>query len=115
MFKNSLAAAGLAAAVIAMSAGSAFAIADSDGSATSVQGNGGTNQTGTHGDHSANFHTLDNPNVCLPEVHNIAVGAVIGVAVPIEVPVLNKTPKQICNVGHNTQSSGDGGISHLIG
>ncbi|GAA1401205.1 hypothetical protein GCM10009639_43210 [Kitasatospora putterlickiae] len=114
MIKKSLAAAGLAAAAIAMSAGSAGAIADSDGSAVSVQGNGGTNHTGTNGDHSANFHTLDNPNICLPEIHNVAVG-VLGVAVPIEVPVLNSTPKQICNVGQNTQSSGDAGVSHLIG
>ncbi|MFC8453017.1 rodlet layer protein [Streptomyces sp. CB03911] len=114
MIKKTLAAAGLAVAAIAMSAGSASAIADSDGSAVSVQGDGGTNATGTHGDHSPNFHTLDNPNICLPEVHNIAV-AVIGVAVPVEVPILNSTPKQICNVGQNTQSSGDAGVSHLIG
>ncbi|MEV7778226.1 rodlet layer protein [Kitasatospora sp. NPDC088351] len=114
MIKKSLAAAGLAAAAIAMSAGSASAIADADGSAVSVQGNGGTNHTGTAGNNSPNFHTLDNPNVCLPEVHNIAV-AVIGVAVPVEVPILNSTPKQICNVGQNTQSSGDSGVSHLIG
>ncbi|MFE7565306.1 rodlet layer protein [Kitasatospora sp. NPDC057500] len=114
MIKKSLAAAGLAAAAIAMSAGSAGAIADSDGSAVSVQGNGGTNHTGTAGDHSPNFHTLDNPNICLPEIHNVAVG-VLGLAVPIEVPVLNSTPKQICNVGQNTQSSGDAGVSHLIG
>ena len=114
MIKETLAAAGLAVAASAMSAGSASAIADSDGSAVSVQGDGGTNATGTHGDHSPNFHTLDNPNICLPEVHNIAV-AVIGVAVPVEVPILNSTPKQICNVGQNTQSSGDAGVSHLIG
>ncbi|MFE2721409.1 rodlet layer protein [Kitasatospora sp. NPDC059327] len=114
MIKKTLAAAGLAAAAIAMSAGSASAIADSDGSAVSAQGNGGTNQTGTHGNSSPNFHTLDNANICLPEVHNIAV-AVVGVAVPVEVPILNSTPKQICNVGQNTQSSGDAGVSHLIG
>ncbi|WP_030055687.1 MULTISPECIES: hypothetical protein [Streptomyces] len=115
MIKKTLAAAGLAAAALAMSAGSASAIADSDGAATSVQGHGGTNQTGTHGNGSPNFHTLDNPNLCLPEIHNIAVAAAIGAAVPIEVPILNSTPKQICNVGQNTQSSGDAGISHLIG
>ncbi|WP_380278484.1 rodlet layer protein [Kitasatospora purpeofusca] len=114
MIKKSLAAAGLAAAAIAMSAGSAGAIADSDGAAVSAQGNGGTNQTGTHGDHSPNFHTLDNANICLPEIHNVAVG-VLGIAVPVEVPILNSTPKQICNVGQNTQSSGDAGVSHLIG
>ncbi|MED7952202.1 rodlet layer protein, partial [Streptomyces sp. BE303] len=87
----------------------ASAIGDSDGSAGSFQGNGGTNFTGTVGDHSPNFHFLDNANVCLPEVHNIAV-AVLGVAVPVEVPILNSTPKQICNVGQNTQSSGDAGV-----
>ena len=114
MIKKTLAAAGLAAAAIAMSAGSASAIADSDGAATTVQGNGGTNQTGTHGNGSANYHFLDNPNICVPEVHNIAV-AVLGVAVPVEVPVLDNMPKQYCNVGQNTQSTGDGGVSHLIG
>ncbi|MEU1284420.1 rodlet layer protein [Kitasatospora sp. NPDC005856] len=115
MIKKSLAAVGLAAAALAMSAGSASAIVDSDGSATSVQGNGGTNHTGTYGDGSPNNHVLDNPNICLPEIHNVAVGALVGLAVPIEVPVLNNQPKQICNVGQNTQSSGDGGVSHLIG
>ncbi|MGF1427344.1 rodlet layer protein [Kitasatospora sp. LaBMicrA B282] len=114
MLKKSLAAAGMAAAALAMTAAPALAIGDSDGSAASVQGSGGTNATGTVGDKSPNFHTLDNPNICLPEVHNIAV-AVIGVAVPVEVPVLNNQPKQICNVGQNTQSSGDSGVSHLIG
>ncbi|WP_035847960.1 hypothetical protein [Kitasatospora azatica] len=114
MIKKTLAAAGMVCAALALSAAPAMAIADSDGSAASVQGDGGTNATGTTGDHSPNFHTLDNPNICLPEVHNIAV-AVIGVAVPVEVPVLNSTPKQICNVGQNTQSAGDSGVSHLIG
>ncbi|MBV2154569.1 rodlet layer protein [Kitasatospora sp. SUK 42] len=114
MIKKSLAAAGLAAAAIAMSAGSASAIVDSDGAATSVQGNGGTNHTGTTGNGSPNSHVLDNPNICLPEIHNIAV-AVIGIAVPVEVPVLNNQPKQICDVGQNTQSTGDAGVSHLIG
>jgi hypothetical protein len=114
MIKKAFAALGVAAAGIAMTAAPAMAIADSDGSATSVQGNGGTNATGTSGNHSPNFHTLDNPNLCLPEVHNIAV-AVIGVAVPVEVPVLNNEPKQTCVVGQNTQGSGDGGVSHLIG
>ncbi|MFI9269427.1 rodlet layer protein [Kitasatospora sp. NPDC052896] len=114
MIKKSLAAAGMAAVALAMTAAPALAIGDSDGSGASVQGNGGTNATGTTGNHSPNFHTLDNPNVCLPEVHNVAV-AVVGVAVPVEVPVLNNQPKQICNVGQNTQSSGDSGVSHLIG
>ncbi|MFC6597236.1 rodlet layer protein [Kitasatospora paranensis] len=115
MIKKALAAAGVAAAGVAMVASPAMAIGDADGAATSLQGNGGTNATGTEGDHSPNYHTLDNPNLCLPEVHNIAVGAVIGLAVPIEVPVLNNQPKQTCVVGQNTVGSGDGGVSHLIG
>ncbi|BFV58636.1 hypothetical protein KCMC57_up37400 [Kitasatospora sp. CMC57] len=114
MIKKALAAVGVATAGLAMTAAPAMAIGDSDGHATNISGDGGTNATGTHGDHSNNFHTLDNPNICLPEVHNIAV-AVIGVAVPIEADVLNNEPKQICNVGQNTLGSGDGGVSHLIG
>jgi hypothetical protein len=114
MYKKALTAASLAVASVAMIASPAAAIGDSDGSASAVQGNGGTNATGTVGNGSSNFHTLDNPNICLPEVHNIAV-AVVGVAVPVEVPILNSTPKQICNVGHTTQGTGDAGISHLIG
>ncbi|WP_051940219.1 hypothetical protein [Phaeacidiphilus oryzae] len=114
MYKKALATLGVAAAGVAMAAAPASAIGDSDGSTAALQGNGGTNQTGTHGAMSPNFHTLDNPNVCLPEVHNIAV-AVIGVAVPVEVPVLSTQPHQICNVGHTTQGNGDGGLGHLIG
>jgi hypothetical protein len=114
MYKKALTAVGAAMASVALIAAPAMAIGDSDGSSASQQGNGGTNNTGTHGDGSPNFHTLDNPNVCLPEVHNIAV-AVVGVAVPVEVPVLNSTPKQICNVGQTTQGTGDAGVSHLIG
>ena len=114
MYKKALAAVGVAAAGIAMVASPASAISNSDGSTSSLQGPGGTNVTGTWGDHSPNFHTLDNPNICLPEVHNIAV-AVVGVAVPVEVPILNSTPKQICDVGHTTQGTGDSGVSHLIG
>ncbi|RKE19706.1 rodlet layer protein [Streptomyces sp. TLI_171] len=114
MIKKALAAAGVAAAGLATIASPAMAIGDSDGAATSVQGNGGTNATGTSGNHSPNFHTLDNPNLCLPEVHNIAV-AVIGVAVPIEADVLDNKPAQTCVVGQNTVGSGDGGVSHLIG
>jgi hypothetical protein len=48
------------------------------------------------------------------EVHNIAV-AVIGVAVPVEAPVLSQKLKQYCNVGETTQVTGDGGVSHIIG
>ncbi|GAA0675008.1 hypothetical protein GCM10010193_29970 [Kitasatospora atroaurantiaca] len=114
MIKKALAAFGVAAAGLAMTAAPAMAIADQDGQASSVQGNGGTNATGTAGNHSPNFHTLDNPNLCLPEVHNIAV-AVIGVAVPVEVNALNTNPEQTCVVGQNTLGSGDGGVSHLIG
>ncbi|MER5640793.1 rodlet layer protein [Kitasatospora sp. NPDC002227] len=115
MIKKALATLGVAAAGLAMAASPAMAIVDSDGSAQSTQGNGGTNATGTQGSHSPNFHTLDNPNICLPEVHNIAVAALIGVAVPVEANVLSNQPKQICDVGQNTQASGDGGVSHLIG
>ncbi|GAA2838944.1 hypothetical protein GCM10010441_74230 [Kitasatospora paracochleata] len=115
MIKKALAAAGIAAAGLTMAASPAMAIADSDGSAASVQGNGGTNATGTQGNHSPNFHTLDNPNLCLPEVHNIGVGAIVGLAIPIEANVLNNNPEQTCVVGQNTLGSGDGGVSHLIG
>jgi hypothetical protein len=114
VYKKTLSALGMAAAGIAMMAAPAAAIGNSDGSTSSVEGAGGTNVTGTWGNESPAFHTLDNPNICLPEIHNIAV-AVVGVAVPVEVPILNSTPKQICNVGHTTQGVGDSGISHLIG
>lgn len=114
MIKKAFSALGVAAVGLAMAATPAMAIADSDGSAASVQGNGGTNATGTTGNHSPNFHTLDNPNICLPEVHNIGVG-VLAIVVPVEAKVLDNEPKQICNVGQSTQGSGDGGVSHLIG
>lgn len=115
MIKKVLAAAGVAAAGVAMAATPAMAITDLDGSASSTQGNGGTNATGTQGNHSPNFHTLDNPNICaLKDVHNVAVN-VIGAAVPIEVKALNVNPEQTCDVGQTTQGSGDGGVSHLIG
>ncbi|MFJ1703319.1 rodlet layer protein [Kitasatospora sp. NPDC088346] len=114
MIKKALAVAGIAAAGFTMATAPAMAIGDSDGAAVSGQGNGGTNHTGTEGNHSPNYHTLDNPNLCLPEVHNIAV-AVIGAAVPIEVKALNNNPEQTCVVGQNTVGSGDGGVSHLIG
>ncbi|MFI9269426.1 rodlet layer protein [Kitasatospora sp. NPDC052896] len=114
MIKKTLAAVGLVAAAVASSAAPAVAIGDSDGSGASMQGNGGTNVTGTWGNHSPNFHFLDNPNVCLPEVHNVAVG-VLGVAVPVEVPIANSGGKQYCTQGQGTQSTGDGGVSHLVG
>ncbi|WP_035847962.1 hypothetical protein [Kitasatospora azatica] len=114
MIKKTLAAVGLVAAAVASSTVPAVAIGDSDGSGASVQGNGGTNVTGTWGDHSPNFHFLDNPNICLPEIHNIGVG-VLGVAVPVEVPIANSGGKQYCTQGQGTQSHGDGGVSHLVG
>ncbi|MFB7665787.1 rodlet layer protein [Kitasatospora sp. NPDC056138] len=115
MIKKAFATLGVAAAGLAMATAPAMAISDSDGSSASVQGNGGTNATGTTGTHSPNFHTLDNPNICLPEIDNIGVGALIGIAVPVKVPVLNTNPQQTCVQGENTQGSGDGGVSHLIG
>jgi opacity protein-like surface antigen len=114
MLKKALVTAGMCAAALAMTSAQASAISDSDGSAMSAQGNGGTNATGTWGNDSPNFHFLDNPNICLPEIHNIGV-AVLGVAVPVEVPVLNSEPKQICSVGQSTQGHGDAGVSHVIG
>ena len=114
MLKKALATAGAVVAAVAAMTAPASAIGDSDGSTGSLQGAGGTNVTGTWGDNSPNFHFLDNPNICLPEVHNIAVG-VLGVAVPVEVPVLNSQPKQYCAIGQGTQSTGDGGVGHVIG
>ncbi|MDH6140175.1 MULTISPECIES: rodlet layer protein [Kitasatospora] len=113
MIKKVLASAGLAAAAVAAMAGPANAIANADGSAASIQGNGGTNQTDTHGDHSPNFHTLDNPNICLPRIDHVAVGLIA--AINVEIPVANQQAEQICNVGHTTQTTGDGALSHLIG
>ncbi len=115
MLKKSFAAAGLVTAALAMASAPASAIGDADGAAASLQGNGGTNNTGTWGDHSPNFHFLDNPNICLPEIHNIAVGALGGIAVPIEVPIANSGGKQYCVQGQGTQSHGDAGVSHLVG
>ncbi|MEV7182913.1 rodlet layer protein [Kitasatospora sp. NPDC093102] len=114
MIQKSFAAAGLAVAALAGAAAPASAIADSDGASASIEGNGGTNFTGTVGNDSPNFHFLDNPNICLPEIHNIAV-AVGGLAIPLEVPIANNGGRQYCNVGQGTQSQGDGGVSHLIG
>ncbi|MFF2149483.1 rodlet layer protein [Kitasatospora sp. NPDC058190] len=114
MIQKSFAAAGLAVAALAGAAAPASAIADSDGAAASIEGNGGTNFTGTVGNNSPNFHFLDNANVCLPEIHNIAVG-VLGVAVPVEVPIANSGGKQYCTQGQGTQSHGDAGVSHLVG
>jgi hypothetical protein len=112
MLKKAFAVTGLALTAAAMSVGSASAIGNADGNATSLQGPGGTNTTGTFGNHSPNFHTLDNPNICLPEVHHVQVGLV---PVQADVPLLNQQQHQICNVGHTTQGEGDGALSHLIG
>ena len=112
MLKQALSVVGIAGAAVAMVVSPAAAIGNSDGSTTSLQGAGGTNVTGTHGDNSPNFHTLDNPNICLPEVHHVQVGLV---PVQVDVPVLNQQQHQICNVGHTTQGAGDGALSHLIG
>ncbi|MFC1418347.1 rodlet layer protein [Streptacidiphilus cavernicola] len=112
MLKKALAATTLAAAALAMAAGSASALGDSDGSSTSLQGAGGTNTTGTWGDNSPNFHFLDNPNICLPEIHHVQVGLV---PVQADVPVGNQQLHQTCNVGQATQGNGDGALSHLIG
>ena len=114
MVKKALAAAGLAATAAAMAATPASAIGDHDGGAASIQGNGGTNATGTWGNDSPNYHFLDNPNICLPEVHNVGV-AVLGVAVPVEAPILTNQPKQYCAIGQTTQTTGDSGVSHAIG
>ena len=112
MLKKALTATSLVAAAMAMTSGSASAIGNADGSATSVQGVGGTNVTGTWGDHSPNFHFLDNPNICLPEIHHIQVGLV---PVQADIPVLNQQSHQTCNIGQGTQTTGDGAASHLIG
>ncbi|MFC1418346.1 rodlet layer protein [Streptacidiphilus cavernicola] len=112
MLKKAIAASTLAAAALAMAAGSASAIGDSDGSANSLQGMGGTNTTGTWGDNSPNFHFLDNPNICLPEIHHVQVGLV---PVQVDVPVANQQSHQTCNVGQATQNTGDGALSHLVG
>jgi hypothetical protein len=112
MLKKTLGTAGFVVAALAMATGSAAAIGDSDGSAMAAQGAGGTNVTGTWGDHSPNFHTLDNPNICLPEVHHVAVGLI---PVQVDVPVLNQQAHQTCNIGQAAQSHGDAPLSHLIG
>ncbi|GAA2129558.1 hypothetical protein GCM10009760_00910 [Kitasatospora kazusensis] len=114
MIKKTFATVGLVAAAVAAAATPASAIGNADGATGSIQGNGGTNATGTWGNHSPNFHFLDNPNICFPEIHNVGV-AVLGVAVPVEVQALNNQPKQTCVVGQSTAASGDGGVSHLVG
>jgi hypothetical protein len=112
MLKKAFAAAGLAAVTLAMTSAPASAIGDSDGSTGSLQGAGGTNVTGTWGDNSPNFHFLDNPNICLPEVHHVQVGLV---PVQADLPIADQQSHQTCNVGQATQGAGDAPLSHLIG
>ncbi|MCX4744552.1 rodlet layer protein [Kitasatospora sp. NBC_01287] len=114
MLKKTLAGAGLAFASLAAVASPAMAIGDADGSAASVSGNGGTNHTGTVGEHSASYHAADNLNLCLPEVHHVQVGVLV--PVQVDVPIANQQQHQICNVGQTTQGEGDGALlSHAIG
>ena len=112
MLKKAFAAAGLAAVTLAMTSAPASAIGDSDGSTGSLQGAGGTNVTGTWGDNSPNFHFLDNPNICLPEVHHVQVGLI---PVQADLPIADQQAHQTCNVGQATQGAGDAPLSHLIG
>jgi opacity protein-like surface antigen len=112
MLKKVLATAGLATAALAMASAPSFAIADADGAALSAQGDGGTNHTGTHGDHSPSFDLLNNANVCLPRIDHVQVGLV---DVNAEIPVLDQQHEQVCNVGQTTQTDGDAPLSHLIG
>jgi hypothetical protein len=112
MIKKALAGAGLVVSAMAFAAAPSSAIGNADGSALSTQGDGGTNVTGTWGNNSPNFHTADNPNICLPEIHHVQVGLI---PVQADVPVLNQQNHQICNVGQTTQANGDGPLSHLIG
>ena len=112
MLKKSFAGVGVAVAAFAATVTPAMAIGNADGMASSVEGPGGTNVTGTWGDDSPNFHFLDNPNICLPEIHHVQVGLV---PVQADVPVGNQQLHQTCNVGQATQSTGDGALSHLIG
>jgi hypothetical protein len=112
MLKKVLAGAGLAAAMVTAVAAPANAIVDHDGSAASLQGNGGTNQTGTHGDHSPAFGLGDNLNACLPRIDHVQV---LLINANVEIPIGNETSLQQCNVGETTQTHGDGVLSHLIG
>ena len=112
MLKKTIGTAGLIVAALAMTSGTASAIGDHDGTGMSSQGAGGTNLTGTWGDNSPNFHFLDNPNICLPEIHHVQVGLI---PVQADIPVLNQQSHQVCNVGQATQSNGDAPASHLIG
>jgi opacity protein-like surface antigen len=112
MLKKVLAGAGLAAAMVTAVAAPANAIVDHDGSAASLQGNGGTNHSGTHGDHSPEFGFLGNPNICLPRIDHVQI---IGIPINVEVPIANQQNLQQCNVGQTTQTDGDAALSHLIG
>jgi hypothetical protein len=61
---------------------------------------------------SPNFHFLDNPNICLPEVHHVQVGLI---PVQADLPIADQQSHQTCNVGQATQGAGDAPLSHLIG
>ncbi|MCQ4082841.1 rodlet layer protein [Streptomyces sp. RB6PN25] len=91
----------------------ALATAGVTAAAGSLQGDGGTNITGTWGDRSPNFHFLDNPNICLPQIKDVQVANLVAVQVPAGVG--NQATKQICNQGQTTHGTGDGQLSHLIG
>jgi opacity protein-like surface antigen len=112
MIKKTLAVAGLAAAALGAAVTPASAIANADGSAASLQGAGGTNHSGTYGDHSPSFELLNNANVCLPRIDHVQVGLL---DVNAEVPIADQQAVQQCNVGQTTQTQGDGALSHLIG
>ncbi|QMU79514.1 rodlet layer protein [Streptacidiphilus sp. PB12-B1b] len=113
MIKQTLSVVGLAMTAAALVVSPAAAIGNSDGTTNSLQGAGGTNVTGTHGHNSPSHHTLENTNLCLPEVHH----AQVGVLVPVQadVPVADQQLHQTCQSGQGTQGAGDGAVSHLLG
>ena len=112
MIKQTLAVVGLAMTAMAVVVAPAAAVGNSDGSTNSLQGHGGTDVTSTHGHNSPSHHSLDNTNLCLPEVHHVQVGLI---PVQVDVPALDQQQHQTCNVGHTTQGAGDAQLSHLIG
>jgi hypothetical protein len=113
MIKQTLSVVGLAMTAAALVVSPAAAIGNSDGTTNSVQGNGGTGVTGTFGHNSPSHHTLDNTNLCLPEVHHVQVGVLV--PVQADVPVADQQLHQVCQSGQGTQGAGDGAASHLIG
>ncbi|WP_034089655.1 hypothetical protein [Streptacidiphilus albus] len=113
MLKQALSVVGLTVAAAAMVVSPAAAIGNSDGSTHSLQGAGGTDVTGTHGHHSPGYHTLENANVCLPEVHHVQVGVIP--PLQADLPIADQQLHQTCQNGQATQGAGDGVGSHLIG